>query len=293
MTPTLTFRRVRRSVANGVFIGFCYFVTAIAIAALGFILWSLFTQGIAGINLNTFTLPTPAEGSTGGLLNAIIGSVVLCILAMLIAVVVGVVAGTWLAEYGGHGFWRIYASIVRFVNDILLSAPSVLVGLFVYQIVAAPFGFSAIAGAVALALIAVPIITRTTEDVLKLQPIALRESGVALGTPLWTTIRTILWRSAGSGILTGGLLAFARISGETAPLLFTIFGSPTYTIGWNQPAFGLTQPIAALPKVIYDYATGPYPDLQALAWTGALIIAVTVLGINILARILTRERNTQ
>jgi phosphate transport system permease protein len=287
-------RRARRSIANVAFIGFCYLVTAVALIALALILWSLFTQGIAGLNLNVFTMSTPAAGSPGGLLNAIVGSIVLCILAMILAVLVGVIAGTWLSEYGGHGLWRPYAALVRFVNDILLSAPSVLVGLFVYQVLVAPFhGFSALAGAVALALIAVPIITRTTEDVLKLQPTALRESGVALGAPMWTTIRAILWRSAGSGILTGGLLAFARISGETAPLLFTAFGNQYFSVGPGQPAFGLVQPIASLPQVIFDFANGPYPDLQALAWAGALIITVAVLGVNVLTRLLARERTPQ
>jgi phosphate transport system permease protein len=288
MAAAVSLRRVRRSVVNGTFIGFCYLVTLVALAALGVILWSLFVQGIAGMNLNVFTMGTPAAGSPGGLLNAIIGSVVLCSLAMAFAATIGVIAGTWLAEYGRES---LYAHLVRFVNDILLSAPSVLVGLFVYQIMVAPFhGFSAISGAVALALIAVPIITRTTEDVLKLQPTSLREASVALGTPFWTTIRKILWRSAGSGILTGGLLAFARISGETAPLLFTAFGNQYFSIGWRQPAFGLTQPIASLPQVIFQFANSPYDDWQRLAWAGALIVAAAVLGTNILARIVTRER---
>src|SRR6185312_5352595 len=203
---------------------------------------------------------------------------------------VGVLAGTWLAEFGGD---TLYAKVIRFLNDILLSAPSVLIGLFVYNILVAKVigHFSAIAGAVSLALIAAPIITRTTEDVLKLQPIALRESGVALGAPHWTTIRSILWRSAGSGILTGGLLAFARISGETAPLLFTALGNQYFSVGLHPPLLGLDQPIAALPLVIFQYAMSPYDDWQRLAWAGALIIAAAVLGINILARTLARERH--
>ncbi|HKT53792.1 MAG TPA: phosphate ABC transporter permease PstA [Caulobacteraceae bacterium] len=292
-----SFKRARRSAANAAFVGFCYFVTFIAIVTLALILWSLIGHGVEAFQkagLNIFTMPTPAPESAGGLLNAIVGSLVLCVLAMIIAVLIGIIAGTWLSEYGGHGLWRPYAGVVRFVNDILLSAPSVLVGLFVYQILVAPFhGFSALSGAVALALIAVPIITRTTEDVLKLQPTTLRESGVALGTPMWTTIQTILWRSAGSGILTGALLAFARISGETAPLLFTAFGNQYFSIGLHKPAFGLTQPIASLPQVIFQFANSPYDDWQRLAWAGALIVAVAVLGTNILARILTRERNPQ
>jgi phosphate transport system permease protein len=284
-----SFHRVRRTVADVVFTGFCWVVTGIALGALALILWSLVTQGFGGVNLNVFTMPTEPSGSPGGLLNAIVGSIVTCLMAMIMAATVGVLAGTWLAEYGGES---LYAKIIRFLNDILLSAPSVLVGLFVYNILVAHVigHFSAVAGAVALALIAVPIITRTTEDVLKLQPTALRESGVALGTPHWTAIRKILWRSAGSGILTGGLLAFARISGETAPLLFTSLGNQYFSVGLHEPMFGLTQPIAALPLVIFQYAMSPYDDWQRLAWTGALIVAAAVLGTNILARIVTRER---
>jgi phosphate transport system permease protein len=276
-----SFRRAQRSIANGAFVVFCYIVTLVAIIALAVILWSLMTQGVGGFNLRLFTMSTPAAGSPGGLLNAIVGSVVMCGLAMVLAVVIGVLAGTWLAEYG-RNHW--YAELVRFVNDILLSAPSVLVGLFVYQLLVAPFhGFSALAGAVALALIATPIITRTTEDVLKLQPTALRESGVALGSPLWTTIRSILWKSAGSGILTGGLLAFARISGETAPLLFTALNNQFFN--WN-----LAKPMASLPIVIFQFALSPYDDWQRLAWAGALLIAAAVLLTNIMARVITRER---
>jgi phosphate transport system permease protein len=273
-------RRTQRSLANGAFVVFSCVVTAIALAALAFILWSLLTQGAGGLNLNVFTMSTPAAGSPGGLLNAIVGSIIMCAIGMAIAIAIGVMAGTWLAEYGRE---TLYAQIVRFVNDILLSAPSVLVGLFVYTLLVAPFhGFSALAGGVALALIAVPIITRTTEDVLKLQPTSLRESGVALGTPHWTAIRKILWKSAGSGILTAGLLAFARISGETAPLLFTALNNQFFT--WN-----VTKPMASLPIVIFQFALSPYDDWQKLAWTGALIVAAAVLATNIVARVLTRE----
>ncbi len=276
-----SFRRARRSIGNGAFLVFCYVVTAIALTALGFILWSLLTQGVGDLSLKIFTMTTPAEGSEGGLLDAILGSIIMCVIAMLIASVFGILAGTWLAEYGGESF---YAKLIRYLNDILLSAPSILVGVFVANLLVAPFhGHSAISGAVALALIAVPIITRATEDVLKLQPTALRESGVALGAPMWTTIRSILWKSAGSGILTGGLLAFARISGETAPLLFTAFGNPY--ISWN-----LAGPMNALPLAIFNMANTAYADQNALAWTAALIVAFAVLATNILARIVTRER---
>ena len=276
-------RKTRRAISNAAFVGFCYFVTFVALAVLAFILWSLLSQGVGGLNLKVFTMSTPAAGSPGGLLNAIVGSIIMCTIGMAIAVAIGVMAGTWLAEYGRD---KPYAQAVRFVNDILLSAPSVLIGLFVYNILVNPFhGFSALAGAVALALIAIPIITRTTEDVLKLQPTALRESGVALGVPYWITVREIMWKSAGSGILTAGLLAFARISGETAPLLFTALNNQFFTLD-------VTGQMASLPIVIFNFALSADDGWQKLAWTGALIVAAAVLTTNILARILTRERRT-
>ncbi len=273
-------RIASRRVANLAFVAFCFLVTAVALAALSLILISLVAQGLAGINLDLFTRSTPAAGSPGGLINAIVGSVMMSVLGMILALTIGVFAGTWLSEYAGRSA---YGSVVRFLNDVLLSAPSILVGLFVYEILVAPFkGFSGLAGAVALALLAAPVITRTTEDVLKLQPTSLRESGVALGSPVWHVIRTVLWRSASSGILTGGLLAFARISGETAPLLFTALNNQFFS--WN-----MTKPMANLPVVIFQFALTPYPDLNRLAWAGALLIAATVLAVTILARALSRE----
>jgi phosphate transport system permease protein len=245
----------------------------VALTFLALILWSWVVKGLGGIDLNIFTMDTPAPGSPGGLRNAIAGSIMMCVMAMILAVTFGVLAGTWLAEYAGDS---LYGKVVRFVNDVLLSAPSILIGLFVYTILVAPFhGFSGLAGAVALALLAVPVVTRTTEDVMKLQPSALREAGVALGSPLASTIRRILWRASSTGILTGGLLAFARISGETAPLLFT---------AWN-----LTKPMANLPTVIFNYALSAYDDWQRLAWAGAALIAFAVLFVNIIARTLARE----
>lgn len=274
-------RRIRRTAANVAFTSFCWVAAVVAITALALILWSLVQQGVGGLNLAVFTQSTPAPGTPGGLMNAIVGSVVMCAIAMAIAIVVGVLAGTWLAEFGRDS---LYAQAVRFVNDILLSAPSVLIGLFVYYLLVAHVigHFSALAGAVALALIAVPIITRTTEDVLKLQPTSLRESGVALGTPHWTAIRSILWKSAGSGILTGGLLAFARISGETAPLLFTSLGNQFFSLS-------LTQPMASLPTTIAQYALSAYDDWIRLAWVASLLVSAAVLATNILARFVTRE----
>jgi phosphate transport system permease protein len=273
--------RVRsRRVSNAVFLAFCCAVTLIALGFLAAIMWSLVTQGLGGLNLAVFTQSTPAPGSPGGLANAIVGSIMLCILGMAIALIVGVLAGTWLAEYAGASR---YGSVIRFLNDVLLSAPSILVGLFVYELLVRPFGgFSGFAGSVALALLAAPVIVRTTEDVLKLQPISLRESGVALGTPLWGVIRTILWKSAGSGILTGALLAFARISGETAPLLFTALNNQFFSLDMRKP-------MASLPTVIFQFALAPYDDWRRLAWAGALIIAASVLAVSIIARALSKE----
>ena len=275
----------RRKVGNVVFVVFCWITAAIALAALAAILFSLLKDGLGGMNLKIFTMDTPAPGSEGGLRNAIVGSIMMCALAMVIAVFVGVLAGTWLAEYAGDSA---YGKVVRFVNDVLLSAPSILVGLAIYQLLVAPFhGFSGFAGSVALALLAAPVVTRTTEDVLKLQPAALREAGVALGSPLASTIRRILWRSAQTGILTGGLLAFARISGETAPLLFTALNNQSFD--WAHPWLAMTKPMANLPSVIFQGGLSAYDDLRNLAWAGALVIAVAVLGVNIIARTLARE----
>ncbi|MDB5434331.1 MAG: phosphate transporter, inner rane subunit PstA [Phenylobacterium sp.] len=271
----------RRRVADMAFKAFCVVVTGVALAALAAILWSLLTQGVGGLNLDVFTLSTPAPGSRGGLANAIAGSIMMCLLAMVMALVVGILAGTWLAEYGGGSH---YGSLIRFLNDVLLSAPSILVGLFVYERLVAPFhSFSGFAGSVALALLAVPVITRTTEDVLSLQAATLREAGVALGAPLSFVIRTILWRSAQSGLLTGALLAFARISGETAPLLFTALNNQFFSLD-------LRHPTANLPVVIFNFALSAYDDWRRLAWAGALLIAGTVLAVTILARIVAREQ---
>jgi phosphate transport system permease protein len=271
----------RRKVGDVVFKVFCVVVTVLALAALAAILWSLLSQGLAGLNPHILTRSTPAPGSPGGLANAIVGSLMMCSLAMVLALVIGVLAGTWLAEYGGRSH---YGSVVRFLNDVLLSAPSILVGLFVYEMLVAPFhGFSGFAGSVALALLAVPVITRTTEDVLLLQAATLREAGVALGAPLSFVIRTVLWRSARSGLLTGALLAFARISGETAPLLFTALNNQFFSLD-------LRHPTANLPVVIFNFALSAYDDWRRLAWAGALLIAATVLTVTVVARIVAQEQ---
>lgn len=276
----MSIKTARRSAANAVFVGFCWLTTGVALLSLVAILWSLVINGIGGLNLEVFTLSTPAPGSEGGLANAIVGSVMICVSAMIGAVIVGVLAGTWLAEYGGN---TVYGKTVRFLNDVLLSAPSILIGLFVYEVMVKPMkGFSGYAGVLALALVAAPVVTRTTEDVLRLQARTLRESGAALGTPTWTTIRDILWRAARGGIITGALLAFARISGETAPLLFTSLSNQFFSLD-------MSQPMANLPMVIFQYALSAYDDWRRLAWVGALLIAGAVLSVNILVRVLARE----
>lgn len=281
--------RLSRRIGEGVFLTFCWIATLIALVALAAILWSLLQQGIGGflkpggggLDPNIFTKSTPAPGSEGGLLNAILGSLMMCVVAMIGAVIVGFLAGTWLSEYARDSH---YGKVVRFLNDVLLSAPSILVGLFIYEIIVHPLkGFSGFAGAVALALIAAPVITRTTEDVLRLQPTALREASVALGAPVWKTIFDVIWKSARGGMLTGALLAFARISGETAPLLFTALNNQFLSLD-------LTKPTANLPVVIFNFALSAYDDWRRLAWAGALLIAVTVLSVTVVARILAREK---
>jgi len=273
-------RRIRRRIANLVFVALCGAATLLALSVLAMILVSLIQQGVGGINLAVFTKSTPAPGSEGGLINAIVGSVMLCVAAMAISLVVGILAGTWLAEIGGR---TPYGHLVRFLNDVLLAAPSILVGLFVYEILVAPFhGFSGWAGAVALAMLATPIVTRTTEDILNMQPHTLREAGMALGAPQWVTVRQIIWRAAGPGLLTGGLLGFARISGETAPLLFTALNNQFFSLD-------MSKPMASLPAVIFQFALSAYDDWRRLAWAGALIIAVAVLAVNIIGRFLARE----
>ncbi len=256
-------------------------VTSLVLLILGAILWTLLSNGLSALRPSLFTESTPPPGSQGGLLNAIFGSAVMTGLAILAATPIGVMAGTYISEYGRNS--RL-AHIVRFVNDVLLSAPSIIIGLFVYGIVVVQMGhFSALAGVVALAIIAIPIIVRTTEDMLGLVPDALREAAAALGSPRWKIIAKVSYRAAFQGILTGVLLAVARISGETAPLLFTALNNQFWSSNLNAP-------MANLPVVIFQFAMSPYEDWRQLAWGGALIITATVLALNIFARLLTRKR---
>ena len=257
----------------------CILATAIGLLFLVSILFTLFWRGLGGLSPAVFTRMTLPSGSNGGLLNAIIGSIIQTLLGAMIGTPIGLIAGTYLAEYSAGST---IGNAVRFVSDVLLSAPSILIGLFIYQLVVAPFGgFSGIAGCLALAVIVIPIVVRTTEDMLRLIPVSLREAAFALGTPKWKVIVLICYRGAQDGILTGVLLAVARIAGETAPLLFTSLGN----LNWS---LSLTAPMASLPVTIYQYAGSAFDDWVQLAWVGALLITVGVLAINIMARLILR-----
>ena len=270
-------RRLRNTIALTLSIG----ATALGLGWLVLILGALVYHGLSGLSLAVFTEMTPPPGADGGLLNPIIGSLMLTILAVAVGTPIGILAGTYMAEYGKYAKLTV---VVRFINDILLSAPSIVVGLFVYEILVAPMGhFSGWAGAVALALIVIPVVVRTTEDMLLLVPKELRESATALGMPLAHVIRFVSYRAARAGIITGVLLAIARISGETAPLLFTALNNQFWSTNLNAP-------ISSLPVVIFQFALSPYKDWQKLAWTGALIITFTVLALSIIARALTASR---
>ena len=258
-----------------------YGATFVGLAWLALILGVLFWQGFSGLSLRVFTEMTPPPGAVGGLLNAIVGSLIMTALALVIGAPIGVLAGTYMAEYGRHS--RL-TSIVRFINDILLSAPSIVVGLFIYEIMVRPMGhFSGIAGAVVLGVLVIPVMVRTTEDMLTLVPDTLREAAASIGLPRSLMIAQIAYRAARAGIITGLLLAVARISGETAPLLFTALNNQFYSTNLNAP-------MASLPSVIFQFALSPYKDWQDLAWTGALIITLAVLAMSIMARALTATR---
>ena len=271
----------RRKLKNAVMMGLSMVAACIGLAWLALILGALLWKGLAGLNLAVFTEMTPPPGDAGGLLNAIAGSVAMTVIAVVVGTPVGILAGTYMAEYGR--FSKL-TTVVRFNHDLLVPAPSIVVGLFVYELMVRPMGhFSALAGAVALSILVVPVVVRTTEDMLNLVPNALREAGAAIGAPRWIVIRSVAYRAALSGIVTGVLLAIARISGETAPLLFTALNNQFWSSNLNAP-------MASLPVTIFQFALSPYEEWQQLAWTGALIITLTVLGLSILARSLTGRR---
>ena len=274
---------VRRRRSNAIWMGLSAVATAIGLTGLVMILVVLLWQGFSGLSLAVFTQMTPPPGSSGGLLNAIAGSLIMTVIGVVVGAPLGMLAGTYLAEYGRYSK---LATVVRFINDILLSAPSIIIGLFVYEIVVVPMGhFSAIAGSIALAVLVVPVVVRTTEDMLNLVPNTLHEAGAALGMPRSFVIQRIAYRAASAGLLTGVLLAVARISGETAPLLFTALNNQFWSLD-------LTQPMSSLPTVIFQFALSPYKEWQQLAWTGALIITLAVLALSITARALsTRGAN--
>ena len=270
-------RRRRNRIALSLSVAATLFGVGWLVLVLGVLLWN----GLGGLSVRVFTEMTPPPGSDGGLLNPIVGSLMLTIMAVAIGTPIGILAGTYMAEYGRY---TKLTMVVRFINDILLSAPSIVIGLFVYEIMVYPMGhFSGWAGAVALALIVIPVVVRTTEDMLQLVPNPLREAASALGMPYALVIRRVCYRAAGAGMLTGVLLAIARISGETAPLLFTALNNQFWSLNLNAP-------IASLPVIIFQFALSPYEDWQKLAWTGALIITMAVLALTVCARALVASR---
>lgn len=275
---------LKRKIINAVILSISVLTVVFALGFLVWILWTLFSQGLSYLGTDVFTKNTPPPGSSGGLLNAIVGSLYMVIAATLIGTPIGILAGTYLAEYGKTGW---LAPTTRFINDILLSAPSIVIGLFVYEVAVNTVGhFSGWAGALAMSLIVIPVVVRTTENMMQLVPTTLREAAAALGAPYWKVVTHVVYRSARTGILTGLLLAVARISGETAPLLFTALNNQFFSLD-------MSKPISSLAVVIFQFAMSPYEDWQHLAWAGALLITLFVLGLNILARALFRPSQSQ
>src|SRR6202050_234352 len=271
----------RRRLRNHIVLSLSIGATVLGLGWLGLILGALLSQGLSGLSFAVFTEMTPPPGADGGLLNPIIGSLMLTVLAVAIGTPIGILAGTYMAEYGRYD--RL-TTVVRFINDILISAPSIVIGLFIYEIMVAPMGhFSGWAGGVALAVLVIPVVVRTTEDMLTLVPNSLREAATSIGLPRSLTITRICYRAARAGMVTGVLLAVARISGETAPLLFTSLNNQFWSTNLNAP-------LASLPVVIFQFALSPYKDWQALAWTGALIITLAVLALSITARSLVSSK---
>jgi phosphate transport system permease protein len=271
----------RRRRTNVIYLGLCLASTLFGLSWLVIILLELFTQGFGGLSLAVFTQTTPPPGAAGGLANAIVGSLIITILGVAIGAPLGLLAGTYMAEYGRY---TRLTFVVRFINDILLSAPSIIIGLFIYQVMVARVGhFSGYAGALALTVIVIPVVVRTTEDMLRLVPDSLREAASALGLPRSHVIGNVAYRAARAGLVTGVLLAVARVSGETAPLLFTALNNQFFSTDLNAP-------MASLPAVIFQFALSPYRDWQRLAWAGALIITLAVLALSIGARALGAQR---
>ena len=267
-----------RHIRSNIAMGLCVASAALGLLALALILGALVWNGFSGLSSRVFTEMTPPPGSSGGLLNAIFGSAVMTFFGVLIGAPVGLLAGTYMAEYGRFSKITI---VVRFINDILLSAPSIVIGLFVYQMTVVQMGhFSAFAGALALSLLVIPVVVRTTEDMLNLVPSPLREAASALGLPRALVIRYVAYKAARAGLITGVLLAVARVSGETAPLLFTALNNQFWSLNLNAP-------VSSLPAVIFQFALSPYKEWQQLAWTGALIITLAVLALSIGARALS------
>jgi len=272
----------RRKVVNVFNLGASVLATVFGLFFLSWLLWVLFAQGLAHLNWDLFTLDMPGSGAeTGGLRNAIVGSLALTGVGVLIGAPLGVLAGTYLAEFGRYAW---ISHPVRFINDVLLSAPSIVIGVFVYEVMVVPMGnFSGWSGGVALSIIVIPVVVRTTEDMMRLVPDALREAAAALGAPQWRVVSSVVLRASLSGIMTGILLAIARVSGETAPLLFTALNNQFFTLDMDQP-------MGNLPVTIFNFAMGPYDNWHDLAWAGSLLITLTVLTLNILTRFFLRTK---
>jgi len=273
----------RRRLLNGITLSISVLAMLFGLFWLAWILWTLLSHGLGGISLSVFTQMTPPPGSSGGLLNAIFGSVMMTFFGTLIGTPIGILAGTYLAEFGQRGW---LSPITRFINDVLLSAPSIVIGLFIYQVyVVNVKHFSGWGGAFALSILVIPVVIRTTENMLRLIPHTLREAAAALGAPQWKVVSFVTLRAARAGIVTGVLLAVARISGETAPLLFTALNNQF----WSSD---MSKPMSNLPVIIFEYAMSPYDDWQHLAWAASLLITFSVLALNILARVMFRQNTT-
>jgi phosphate transport system permease protein len=283
MEPDMLDLYARRRIINTLSLGISILAMAFGLFWLGWILWTLLEHGLPSLGAHVFTQTTPPPGSDGGLVNAIVGSLMMVVVAVLIGTPIGILAGTYLAEFGQRGW---LAPVTRFINDVLLSAPSIVIGLFVYEVYVIKVGhFAGWGGALALSIIVIPVVIRTTENMLRLVPHSLREAAAALGAPQWKVVSFVTLRAARAGILTGVLLAVARISGETAPLLFTALNNQFWSTD-------MSQPMANLPVVIFQFAMSPYEDWQNLAWAGALLITLSVLTLNIVARVMFRQKST-